>query len=172
MISTIPDFTRDTTSARGVLIARIEAKLIDGGHPPNPFRELEETCLIWTGGFFNTGYPTLSVNNKTLLVHRWVYMVVNGIDEVPSELEVDHVCRRRDCLRPSHLELVTSLENQIRGREARTHCRNGHEFSPENTRMVKNKKGEYTRRLCVICRQSSNREYMRRRHGYGRHNDS
>ena len=40
------------------------------------------------------------------------------------------------CVNPGHIEAVTNQENVRRGAAAVTHCRNGHEFTPENTYLT------------------------------------
>jgi hypothetical protein len=51
-------------------------------------------------------------------------------------MELDHLCRNRACVRFDHLEPVTHVENVRRspiGNGAKTHCPQGHAYSPENT---------------------------------------
>jgi hypothetical protein len=75
-------------------------------------------------------------------------------------MQLDHLCRVRHCVNPAHLEVVTLHTNVTRGngwagRNARkTHCKRGHEFTPENTIPLRNGGRE-----CRQCR----REYYRRR---------
>ncbi|MEX5713458.1 HNH endonuclease signature motif containing protein [Parafrankia sp. FMc6] len=49
--------------------------------------------------------------------HRWAWEKVNG--PIPEGFELDHVwtrgCKRRDCIRLSHLQVVTHRENVRRG---------------------------------------------------------
>jgi hypothetical protein len=40
-------------------------------------------------------------------------------------------------------------------RRARTHCRNGHEWTPENTRIRKQARGGRTYRVCRACERAS-----------------
>lgn len=53
------------------------------------------------------------------------------------------------------MELVTSGENTMRGlspsarNAVKTHCKYGHEFTPENTLHKTNSKGPY--RVCITC---------------------
>jgi hypothetical protein len=88
-------------------------------------------CRIYTGGLIK-GYGRMGYFGKTLLAHVVFYERVYG--PVPKGLEVDHLCRQRDCCEPLHLEAVTHKENMRRSRDVRqTHCIRGHEFTPENT---------------------------------------
>lgn len=106
-------------------------------------------CWTWEGGL-HKGYGTaLDETGRSTKVHRIVYRWLVG--PIPEGLTLDHLCRNRACVRPSHLEPVTVRENILRGvgptaREARkTHCKWGHEFSAENTRWDK------LGRRCGIC---------------------
>lgn len=69
-------------------------------------------CWIWQLGR-SGGYAALGGGSA----HRRNYMAVYG--PVPAGLELDHLCRQRDCVRPSHLEAVTHAENVRRGRRAK-----------------------------------------------------
>ncbi len=69
------------------------------------------------------------------------------------------------CVNPAHMEPVTQAENVQRGRvseanrarnAAITHCPHGHEYTPENTRMIKLKTG-YMARACRTCERIRNR---------------
>lgn len=90
----------------------------------------ENGCMPWLGSLDRDGYGRLSVGRK--LAHRAVYSMLVG--PIPTGLQIDHLCRNRKCCNPSHLEPVTAAENTRRALPAtKTHCKNGHEFSPENT---------------------------------------
>ena len=45
--------------------------------------------------------------------HRLAYRLIKG--EIPSGLHLDHLCRNRTCVNPSHLEPVTPKTNTLRG---------------------------------------------------------
>jgi hypothetical protein len=74
------------------------------------------------------------------------------VGPVPKGLVLDHLCRNRGCVNPSHLEPVTQQVNTLRGagpaaRNAnKAHCKWGHEFTPENTGVDKRGK-----RWCKTC---------------------
>jgi hypothetical protein len=114
-------------------------------------------CWEWTGSRNGDGYGTYSVGGKTHRAHRYAYEIVVG--PIPEGKQLDHLCRNPPCVNPAHLEPVTSRENTLRGFGAcgtnarKTHCKNGHEFTPENTRY--RRRGDYIGRECVACQAES-----------------
>jgi hypothetical protein len=109
-------------------------------------------CWIYDGYLKPDGYGLVSVDGKTTLVHRAVYEVLVG----PIINQIDHVkargCTSRACYNPTHLEDVTQAENVRRGANAtKTHCKQGHEFTPANTHTRKGKKPQ---RVCRECHRN------------------
>lgn len=86
----------------------------------------ETGCWDWTGKTLD-GYGRLTGE----YAHRVSYELFVG--PIPDGLELDHLCNRPLCVNPAHLEPVTHDENMRRAAERRTHCKRGHEFTPENT---------------------------------------
>lgn len=71
-------------------------------------------CWHWQGRINEQGYGLTSINGKNKVpAHRFIYERHKGV--VPNGLELDHLCRVRDCVNPDHLEPVTHLENSRRG---------------------------------------------------------
>lgn len=117
-------------------------------------------CWLWTGFIDKKGYGVIGIGGKKLAkVHRYSYERFVG--PIPCGLQLDHLCRVRHCANPHHLEPVTNRENVIRGfaaRPARTHCKNGHEFTAENTYI--NPRGN---RECKPCRARSVENFKERK---------
>lgn len=71
-----------------------------------------ETCWLWKGAPSINGYGRASQENKVKQAHRISYELEYG--SIPPGLHIDHLCRIRLCVRPSHLEAVTQSENNKR----------------------------------------------------------
>ncbi len=117
------------------------------------------TCWRWVGSINRGGYGSCGNpgTRKTMLAHRRSWEMANG--PIPAGLQLDHICKVRCCVRPDHLDLVTSWENTLRGNNQaainaqKTHCFRGHEFNAENARTDR-----HGHRICRICaRVSKNR---------------
>lgn len=118
-------------------------------------------CWEWQGARDKRGYGRLTFANRSWLVHRLMFALTNGFDVLGPAL--DHLCRNHACINPAHLESVTVGENTRRGLipnilrargAAVTHCPQGHEYTPENTRRSS---GGW--RECGICRAARHRRY-------------
>jgi hypothetical protein len=110
-------------------------------------------CWEWQG-YRRRGYGSISLGrrgDKTVPVHRLAYERLVG--PIPDGLQLDHLCRNPPCCNPEHLEPVTSRVNTLRGVSAgaknavKTHCPQGHEYTPENTYLADGA------RHCRICRR-------------------
>jgi hypothetical protein len=120
-------------------------------------------CWPWLASLNSGGYGQIYIHGRPERAHRVAWELLRG--EIPNGLVSDHLCRNRACVNPWHLELVSNDENIRRGlwhvtRPApKTHCRNNHPFTPENTRIDP----EGWRR-CRICeRKQSLAGYYRRK---------
>lgn len=129
-------------------------------------RSGDTDCWIWTGATNTAGYGVIGVKRddkyRMAMAHRVVYVLSGG--EIPEGLQLDHLCRVRFCVRPSHLEPVTCKENLrrgdgITGRSYRaTACKWGHDYTEANTYV--NAQGY---RSCRICHARRERERKARR---------
>lgn len=116
------------------------------------------TCWLWSGALTGRGYGKFGSPARS--AHRYMYELFRG--PIPDELEIDHLCRVHRCVNPDHLEAVPHKVNVERGElrlvlGSRTHCKNGHEFTPENTRTYVGGRG--FQRVCRACKRESMREY-------------
>jgi hypothetical protein len=111
-------------------------------------------CWLWQGRLgTGTGYGQFWTGEKQVGAHRWAYEFCVGA--IPSGLDLDHLCRIRACVNPSHLEPVTRRENLLRGvgitatNAQKTHCVHGHEYTPDNTY----RRPDTKTRQCRACAQ-------------------
>lgn len=118
-------------------------------------------CWIWTGGHSNGyGMFNIQVEGKRTAVraHQVAYVWIVG--SVPPGLVLDHLCDNPPCCNPGHLQATTDRVNILRGtgpsaQHARqTHCKRGHEFTPENTYRPPSKP---QRRVCRACTRTGRR---------------
>lgn len=65
-------------------------------------------CWVWTANT-HKGYGNYGSRERRQKAHRWAWEFTNG--PIPDGLEIDHLCRNRACVRPTHLEPVTHAEN-------------------------------------------------------------
>lgn len=78
---------------------------------------VDDGCWPWIGGKPH-GYGVLRVpGGEVRRAHVVLYELLVG--PVPDGLELDHLCRNRGCVSPTHMEPVTPAENGRRGAVAR-----------------------------------------------------
>jgi len=71
-------------------------------------------CHVWTGARNLDGYGLLRVEGiTTRMAHRIAYLV--SVGPIPEGRVIDHLCRNRACVNVDHMELVTPVENTLRG---------------------------------------------------------
>lgn len=88
-------------------------------------------CWDWTG--WNTGHGTgrgrgygkVRVNGKGAMAHRAVYEAM--VRTIQPGMELDHLCKRRNCVNPRHVEEVTRFENVMRSSAALYRTKDGYE---------------------------------------------
>jgi len=95
-------------------------------------------CWLWSEAKLDRdGYGTMWGKQGPRRAHLEAYRELVG--PVPTGKVLDHVCRRRRCCRPEHLEPVAGSENDLRRsyryRARRKTCANGHDLSTCITTM-------------------------------------
>ena len=119
------------------------------------------SCWLWTAGQFSNGYGQFSIKAKKKLSHRISYQYMVGT--IPDGLDLDHICRVRNCVNPAHLEPVTRKVNLRRGNTipaknaAKKKCPNGHPYSGGN--LYVDPRGG---RFCRICKNETWRRWYER----------
>lgn len=133
-------------------------------HADKFIRGQDDECWTWVGAKNSHGYGHVRLNrNSNLYAHRAAYEVAHGTGSAEG-LVIRHKCDNPLCINPSHLEGGTQMQNRMdmlmRNRafwENRTHCKNGHEYSPENIR----KRTDGNGRVCKKC--SAMRDQLRKK---------
>jgi hypothetical protein len=142
--------------ARSTLEQRFWSKVDKNGPLPVQRPELGN-CWVWISAKHDLVYGMILVDTPPMKgAHRVGYELMVG--PIPDGLVLDHLCRRPRCVRYDHVEPVPQPVNIARGeapallrewdakRRGQTHCKYGHEFTPENTRVRRN-----GRRACRAC---------------------
>lgn len=128
-------------------------------------------CWQWIASLHHTRHygqfwSTSRKSGRKLMLsaHKVLWEHING--PVPDGQDLDHLCRNRACVNPSHLEVVSHRENVLRGesdfarKAQQTHCKHGHEFTAENT--IHPDRKHPNSRKCRICKRRMTNEAGRR----------
>lgn len=117
-------------------------------------------CWLWTGSRSGNNKRPESLygsfylgSGKKIRAHRYSYEISKG--SIPEGMLVCHSCDTPLCVNPDHLWLGTSADNNKDcldkgrgGQRRRTHCRKGHELTPDN--ILINTLGS---RICKTCQR-------------------
>lgn len=115
-------------------------------------------CWLFCGAISSNGYGSFRSDGGTS-AHRYAYEKVKG--RLPFRIHLHHkeTCPKR-CVNPDHMERVTAAthpDNAPGVNRAKIHCKNGHEFTKENTKVLLN-----GGRACRECNRKWSREGVRK----------
>jgi hypothetical protein len=80
-------------------------------------------CHLWCGSINKHGYGTIGDGYKVFKVHRLAWERAYG--PIPTGRQIDHRCFVRHCVRPDHLRLATSKQNNEHLRGAKRNSSSG-----------------------------------------------
>ncbi len=113
-------------------------------------------CWNLTSGNKGNGYCDFSFRGKSYPAHRISYEIFSN-EKVPTDKVIDHLCKNPSCVNPFHLEIVTDVENVLRGNapsaknKRKIYCEHGHILSGDNLYIRSDGRG----RQCKKCRANA-----------------
>lgn len=117
-------------------------------------------CWVWTSSLDQHGYGTFYLDRASRMAHRLSYE--DAVGPIPKGLVLDHLCRNRACVNPTHLEVVTHRTNILRGvgtsavNARKALCAKGHPLDVHRSNP--------DWRQCKTCDREYERERYRRNH--------
>ena len=89
-------------------------------------------CWLWIAALHSQGYGIIRGAGVTRYAARLTYETSRG--PIGDELKLKNLCGTRCCVNPGHWRAMTQRAIARSGFSAtKTHCKNGHAFTPENT---------------------------------------
>jgi hypothetical protein len=137
------------------------------------FWDLAETgpshkCWKWRGPLDKNGYGSTHLFQKEFKTNRAArvaWRLHNQRD--PASLVIDHICRTRACINPTHLRAVSNETNVMENSDSisarnkkKKHCRNGHILSGSRMALRIGKNGKPWRE-CLDCKMLRARKYRK-----------
>ncbi len=119
---------------------------------------MDKPCIL-SYEYLDHGYPKRWIGGKRVRLNRIVLEQKLG-RPIREGYEACHSCNVTNCIEPEHIYEGTHTDNMWDVKKAgktrffgnynkeKTHCKRGHEFTPENTRKSRGS------RCCRICDNS------------------
>lgn len=67
------------------------------------------SCWLYQGGTDRKGYSSVRFDNKWHKLHRLLFSIL--VTDIPDGMQLDHICRKCNCVNPKHLQIVSKSEN-------------------------------------------------------------
>ena len=116
-----------------------------------------DDCWVWLAYKDKHGYGDARLDGKTFKAYRAAFIIVEGYN--PEGYDLHHMCHNTSCVKPDHLEVLRRSHHMKLSRpRIITHCKRGHEFTPENTFHMNSGS-----RLCRECDRARGREKSKRK---------
>jgi hypothetical protein len=112
------------------------------------------------------GYSRFRVNHRSVYSHRWAWELVNP--PLKNEEHLDHICRNRACVNPSHLRILDDRTNILIGfgpaaiNHRKTNCIRGHLLEGKNLFLQLGRNGIRSVRVCRTCKREKDRRLYRK----------
>ena len=123
-----------------------------------------DNCWVWTGAkAYGYGKIFIAPGVSAGLAHRVMFTLQCPEVDI-SGLDLDHVCRNRACVNPTHLRPCSRQENLLapgsqslaKQYKDRSTCKSGHAYTAENTYLRRN--GVRECRQCGAIRAAKYRQ--------------
>jgi len=125
-------------------------------------------CHLWQPSLDRDGYGIFFLRGAGRKAHRVAWFDAFG--EIPKGYVINHVCRKRNCVNPQHLQILTPYENTHRDSNSlpyinsqKTVCPEGHPYD-----ATESAGGGRTIRICSSCRRKKQAAARKRRHARAR----
>lgn len=115
-------------------------------------------CWFWKGATNGLGYGRFWIGRIGCGAHRLAYALTRG--KIPNGLTLDHLCRKRLCVNPQHLQPTPNRTNILRGQgitaeaAAKKLCPQSHAYDAIDSNGA---------RICQRCRAQANARHKARR---------
>lgn len=150
---------------------------VDRNGPIALYRGAPGPCHVWKGsgtgsqfGQYGERYGQFWNGTRMVKAHRFAYEQVHGpipatitdADGIERPAQADHRCRRRNCVNPAHIEIVSNRTNVLRStgptarNAAKERCEAGHDLTDPNNI------GQDAGRRCLACKRNRQSEYRAR----------